>query len=56
MLLLKSAMVRLNLSARTYDRILKLSRAIANLERYKDVLGAHNSEVIQYRSFTVRLD
>ena len=48
--LLKNAMERLNLSARTYDRILKFARPMADLENTAEVSGNHISEAIQYHS------
>jgi magnesium chelatase family protein len=49
--LIRVAMSELNLSARAYDRILKVSRTIADLDRADAILPEHVSEAIQYRTF-----
>src|SRR5438105_2066954 len=48
--MLERAMARLGLSARAFDRILKVSRTIADIDNSDDITSAHVSEAVHYRS------
>jgi magnesium chelatase family protein len=53
--LLRAAINQLALSARAYDRVLKLARTIADLEGVADIAPAHVAEALQYRSLDRKL-
>jgi magnesium chelatase family protein len=47
---MENAITRIGLSARAYDRILRVSRTIADLEKNDKIKAHHVSEAIQYRT------
>ena len=52
-IMLKNALKMFNLSARGYDRILKISRTIADLDNSPDILTSHLAQALQFRGYNV---
>ena len=53
--LLRTAIKKLGLSARAYDRVLKVARTIADLEGAEGIAPAHLAEALQYRSMELKV-
>lgn len=53
-IIIKTAFERLGLSARAYDKVLRIARTIADMENSDDIDTKHITEAIQYRSFDRR--
>ena len=51
--MLKAAFQSLNLTARSYDRVLRVARTIADLEGSEQILPMHVAEAVQYRTFQI---